>query len=173
MLLQSDKINAELKKSYPMIIWVYKGEGRILFVPVIDHIAGYSIASDNFYIVEETDNVDIIGNTILDAIIYIKEAPLSMLTPKEREDKAAWKRSTSYKSKLSFWKNNHFAQISINIDGEYNIYSMTRSLDRRGEYEDIIKEIYLSNNASVREIGSALQDVLSASEKYYTNKKYA
>ena len=45
--------------SYPLLISVYKGEGRVLIVPLIDHVAGYSIDSD----VEE------IGKAVIDAFI--------------------------------------------------------------------------------------------------------
>ena len=34
--------------SYPLLISIYKGEGRMLIVPLIDHIAGYSIDTDWF-----------------------------------------------------------------------------------------------------------------------------
>ena len=36
--------------SYPLLISIYKGEGRMLIVPLIDHIAGYSIDSDWFIV---------------------------------------------------------------------------------------------------------------------------
>ena len=45
--------------SYPLLISVYKGEGRVLIVPLIDHVAGYSIDSD----AEE------IGKAVIDAFI--------------------------------------------------------------------------------------------------------
>ena len=43
--------------SYPLLISIYKGEGRMLIVPLIDHIAGYNhyvrvkINEDNQYII--------------------------------------------------------------------------------------------------------------------------
>ena len=41
--------------SYPLLISIYKGEGRMLIVPLIDHIAGYSIDSDWFINLSDLD----------------------------------------------------------------------------------------------------------------------
>ena len=35
-----------LVHSYPLLLSLYKGEGRILIVPLIDHVAGYSIDAE-------------------------------------------------------------------------------------------------------------------------------
>lgn len=32
--------------TYPWMISIYKGEGRMLIIPDIDHIAGYSVFAD-------------------------------------------------------------------------------------------------------------------------------
>ena len=159
------------EKSFPLIIWIYKGEERLLFIPIIEHMYGYSIASDKFYRLDDIDSASKLGDIIIDAIDYIKNCPLSVLTPKEREANAAWKKNTKYKSKLSFWKNNHFAEVQISKNGDYKIYSMTKSEKEKGSYEDIIKKIDLSETATTNEIGTAVLEVLRASEKYYEDFK--
>lgn len=47
--------------SYPLLISIYKGEGRMLIVPLIDHIAGYSIDSDWFINLSDLDNAVSVG----------------------------------------------------------------------------------------------------------------
>ena len=42
--------------SYPLLISIYKGEGRMLIVPLIDHVAGYSIDSDWFINLSDVNN---------------------------------------------------------------------------------------------------------------------
>ena len=79
--------------SYPLLISIYKGEGRMLIVPLIDHIAGYSIDSDWFISLSDLDNAVSVGEGVKSALDYIRNSPLSSLTPNERKENAAWKLS--------------------------------------------------------------------------------
>lgn len=155
--------------SYPLLLSLYKGEGRILIIPLIDHIAGYSIDSDWFINILETDNVIAVGTGVMRAIDYIKESPLSSLTPKEREEIAAWKKNTKYKSKVMFWKNNHYVRIKIMDNNQYIVCSMKKSEKRQGAYSGIIREVVLSASAGVEMLGKAVIDTFAESEMYYAN----
>jgi len=84
--------------SYPLLISIYKGEGRMLIVPLIDHIAGYSIDSDWFISLSDLDNAVSVGKGVKSALDYIRNSPLSSLTPNERKENAAWKKNTKYRS---------------------------------------------------------------------------
>lgn len=90
--------------SYPLLISIYKGEGRMLIVPLIDHIAGYSIDSDWFISLSDLDNVVSVGEGVKSALDYIRNSPLSSLMPNERKENAAWKKNTKYRSRVSFGK---------------------------------------------------------------------
>lgn len=57
--------------SYPLLISIYKGEGRMLIVPLIDHIAGYSIDSDWFINLSDLDNAVSVGEGVKSAMCYI------------------------------------------------------------------------------------------------------
>lgn len=70
------------------------------------------------------------------------------MTPKEREDNAAWKKNTRFKSKVTFWKNNHYVRIKITEDNQYIIHSMKKSEKRQGAYNEIIKEVVLPIESS-------------------------
>ena len=155
--------------SYPLLLSLYKGEGRILIVPLIDHIAGYSIDAEWYENITDTSNARNVGNGVLHAVDYIRSSPLSSLTPKEREDNAAWKKNTRFKSKVTFWKNNHYVRIKITEDNQYIIHSMKKSEKRKGAYNEIIKEIVLPIESNAEKIGEAVIDVFEASEKFYVN----
>ena len=62
--------------SYPLLISIYKGEGRMLIVPLIDHIAGYSIDSDWFISLSDLDNAVSVGEGVKSALDYIRNSPL-------------------------------------------------------------------------------------------------
>ena len=54
-------------------------------------------------------------------------------------------------------------------NGQYLIYSLKRAENRNWGYTDIIKEITLMPEATEKEIGEAVIDVLEASEEFYKN----
>ena len=148
------------------IINMYKGEGRILVIPVI----GCKTA-DWYVRMPDTEGSREVGQAVLDAVAFIGKKALFTEIQEKREEIAAWKRNTKYKSWISFWKNNHHVQIQVLEDGQYNIYSLKKSEKRQGLYTECIKKIYLPANADVEEIGKTVIDVLEASEAYYQDHK--
>lgn len=157
-------------QKYPWNVSIYKGEGRILIVPVINHIGGYSIVSSWFVNIEDVGDFTGIGDSIIKALEFIKKSPVSTLTPKEREAEAAWKRNSKYKSWNSFWKNNNCAHVLVYEDGNYTINAAKRTEDRNGGYYSSIKKIKLPSTATAEEIGQAVIDVFKAAEEYYNDK---
>ncbi len=159
-----------LVHSYPLLLSLYKGEERILIIPIIDHISGYSIYADWYLNITDVDDAAKIGGSVISAVDYIRNSRLSSLTPKEREDNAAWKKNTKYKSKVTFWKNNHYVRIKVAEDNSYIIHSMQKSEKRQGAYADIIDEVVLSASTNAEEIGKAVISTFYSSELFY--KKY-
>ena len=90
---------------YPHMVTIYKGEGRILVVPVVNHIGGYSIKTSWFINVKDVMSSIDIGNSLLEAAKFVRNSPISTLTHKEREAEEAWKKNSKYKNWISFWKN--------------------------------------------------------------------
>lgn len=154
-------------QKYPYLINIFKGEERILIIPIIDHIGGYSIDSNWFVNINDMEDVENIGNKILEALTFVENSPVSKLTPRERDLDVAWKKNSKYKSWTSFWKNNHFAMLKLSGDGHYEIYSLKKSEERQGLYAECLKEISLSPDADIETIGQAVIDVFAASEQYY------
>ncbi len=146
---------------------IYKGEGRLLTVPIIPHKYGYSIKADWFRRIEDLTDYKVIGEALLEGIEYIKVTPVSTLTPKERDEIAAWKKNSKYKSWISFWKNNNHAYFSDKGKEGYVINSSERIEKPRGGYYGSIKKIQLLSDASAEEIGKAVIDVFDAAEEYF------
>lgn len=148
------------------IINIYKGEGRILVIPVIG-----CKAADWYVSMPDMAGSHEVGKAVLGAVSFIRKNSLSTEMQQNREEIAAWKRNTKYKSWVSFWKNNHHVQMQTLEDGQYNIYSLKKSVERQGLYTECIKKIYLAADADVEEIGRTVIDVLEASEAYYQDYK--
>ncbi len=153
---------------YPLSIRIYKGEGRLLFIPVIKHIYGYSVTAPDSFCLNDSEKETVIGKTVIDALEYVANSPRSSATPKEIDN--YFLGNSRYKSFLSFWKNNHFAHVDYYEDGKVKICSLSRA-KRQGMYEDVIKRIELKNVQNTEIIGCAVLDVLKASEDYYMNSK--
>lgn len=64
--------------------------------------------------------------------MILVNSPLSSLTPNERKENAAWKKNTKYRSRVSFWKNNHYVRVKITEDNQYIIHSMKKSHNTGG-----------------------------------------
>lgn len=152
--------------SYPLLLSMYKGENRILIIPLIDHVAGYSIDSDWFVNISDNESAISIGEGLIRAVEYIKSSPLSSLTPKERDESAAWRKNTKYKSKVTFWKNNHYVRVKITEDSQYIVHSMKKSEKRQGTYDEVVKETIIPSTATAEELGKAVIDVFQAVEEY-------
>ncbi len=149
-----------------MIINVHKGEGRILVIPVI------GCKDANWFVsMADTEGCLEVGRAVLNALALIKNSSISHENSKERDMTPAWRKNTKYKSWVSFWKHNHYVQVKVLEDGQYNIYSLKRSEERQGLYTECIKDVYLPADADVEEIGRTVIDVLEASEAYYQDHK--
>ena len=117
--------------SYPLLISIYKGEGRMLIVPLIDHIAGYSIDSDWFISLSDLDNAVSVGEGVKSALDYIRNSPLSSLTPNERKENAAWKKNTKYRSRVDELYEHLAEGISSMKSGEiYTIEEAWQEIDQ-------------------------------------------
>ncbi len=154
---------------YSFFIEVYKGEGRLLFVPLIDHIRGYRCEMGQNISIEQVEDEKLIGEIVLDLIDKIEKSPLSSKRPREEDE--AWRNNTKYKTWISFWKNNNYALLKFYEDGHYQIYSSERSEKRKGNYDRVIKTIELVSSSTTQDIGKAIIDVFNAAEEHHKNRK--
>ena len=156
---------------YPLSLRIYKGENRILIIPMISHIGGYSICSEWFINIDKVEEPMHIGKAVLASFEFIKNSPVSKLTPKELCINEAWKKNSKYKSWKAFWNNNYLTSAGLYEDGHLEIYSLKNSETTIGRYDESIKNISLLSDVSVEEIGNAVIEVIKASEVYHQGQK--
>lgn len=154
-------------QKYPWSVSIYKGENRILIIPLVRHVGGYSIHSEYFFCIKDMENAEEIGNCILKAVKFIKDSPISSSTGKERKENAAWKKNSKYKGWVSFWENNYCADFSVYENGEYQLNLPEKMMEHKGGYSGSIKMIFLPPTAVAEEIGKAVIDVFKVAEEYY------
>ena len=154
---------------YSFIIELYKGEGRLLFVPLIDHTRGYRCEMGHNITIEQVGDENLIGAIVLELLDEIGKSPLSNMRPREEDE--AWRNNTKYKTWISFWKNNNYVLLKFYEDGHYQIYSSKRSEKRKGNYSNVIKTIELVSDATTQDIGKAIIDVFNAAEEYHKNNE--
>ena len=164
-------------QGYPYMIQIYKGEGRMLFVPLIHHRGGNRIELGENVCIDESVDGKTIGIIILDSINKIRNSPVSCASPEVVAKNIAWENFSKYKTWVSFWKNNNYTLISFYEDGHYQIVSSKRSEKRKGNYGDVAKIIELMPEVSAEDIGKAVIDVFQAAEEYHkqnptSNKKH-
>jgi hypothetical protein len=144
---------------------IFKGEGRFLIIPYIEHMSGAHVEGEKVINVEDSvDSVEL-GKLILKVKEYILKAPVSRRLPKELLSN--WETNSKYKSEKAFWKNNNYGWVDIKENGECEIYTVVKSEKPFTNPQDIIKEIKTKEDAE--EIGKAVIDVFNASEEFYKN----
>ena len=146
---------------------VYFGEKRMLFVPIVDHKYGYSIESDWFVNTYDINAKDV-GDCIIRAFYYMNSAPVSELTPAERDKNAAWRKCSKYKTWNSFCKNNLMVQIEKYSDGHFEIQSLKRSEKHKGQYEGFLTEKTLPYSTTYDDLGKYTIDAFTELEEYYS-----
>ena len=156
-----------IMQRYPFMIMIYKGEGRMLFVPLVDHTRGFRIEMGNNVAIEQVDDEKLIGKIIFELLEQIGRSSISKVIPIEIEKDEAWRNHSKYKTWVSFWKNNNYTLLSFYEDGHYQIVSSKRSEKRKGNYGDVAKIIELMPEVSAEDIGKAVIDVFQAAEEYH------
>ena len=159
------------KHRYPFFVEIFKGEGRMLFVPYIDHIGGNLVELGENYYTVETEDERVIGQIVLDIIEKIKCTSLSEATGEELAVNMAWKNNSKYKNWISFWKNNNNALVRFYEDGHYRIYSSARSSIGKGNYGECLEIVELLPVVEVEDIGKAIIKVFRTAEEYHNNNK--
>lgn len=154
------------KQRYPFMIEIYKGEGRMLFVPLIQHVGGNRIELGENSVIVDTNDEQKIGKVVLDILEKIGSVPLSEITPVELEANKAWKNNSRYKNWISFWKNNNYTFLKFYEDGHYIIYSMAHSNKRKGHYSESLEVIELLPPITVENIGKTIIKVFQTAEEY-------
>ena len=160
-----NKLN--IQHSYPLTITIYKDKDQMILVPTINHIYGYSIAACWGILIKQPFVNEDIGRGVREALNYIENAPFSKLTPKEREEQAAWKKLTNYSTINVFWKNVTVVEVYIKLSGEISICAYRKGKTYRSEFGECIRSEDLPAESTETEIGNVIADVIKTTEEYY------
>lgn len=154
---------------FPYRLDVYKGENKIIIVPLITSVAWYSTNMAWYKQITDTNNSELIGNMVLEALEHIRHSCVDARTPKERDADSFIKKATSCKSYKTFNKKYLLCCIILNEDGTL-IVSKTDRLEGNEGYggtnEDLI---FLNLSSSSDEIGNAVKKSFEMMEQLSEN----
>ncbi len=156
---------------YPYHVDIYKGEGKIIIVPLITSAGWYSTEMAWHRQITDLENAELIGKIALEALKHIGNSPVDARTKQEREDDSIWKNASTYKSYKSFNKNYILCGVILYEDGKI-IISPTEKLDGNKGYGGNDEGlVYLSINNSPEEIGNAVINCFKMMEEAEESKK--
>lgn len=143
------------KVSYPYLIRIYKGEGKLVVVPLITTVGWVSAEMDWFLQISLASDAETIGASVLKAIEHIQVSPVDARTNQERDEDALYRKVSTCKTYKNFEKKFYYCTVRYNEDGTYRV-SQVRPTKRRGNGNYDFTPIDLQPSANAREIGDAL-----------------
>ena len=150
-----------MKIEWPLLINIYRGEKRMLIIPVVTHVSGMLEDSDWFVSLPEDCSALEIGRAVIEAIRVIKEDKAPDFN--RMQHTYSWQINTKYRSWYLFWKNNDNVRVRIYENGEVQIYSMVKSSTVRCVNSDIAKKlVYTYETMTAEEYGQAVLEVFAA-----------
>lgn len=156
---------------YPYHVDIYKGEGKIIIVPLITSAGWYSTEMAWHRIINETYNSIHIGDTIIEALNYIKSRWVDVRYRKEREEDSFITKATSCKSYKAFNKKYLLCGVIFDKDGKITISSTEKLDGNKGYGGNDEGLVYLSINNSPEEIGNAVINCFKMMEEAEENQK--
>lgn len=137
------------KHRFPWDIDIYKGEKRILIIPYLDHVGGFSRQPDKMVVLDENAGAEEIGNGIMEVIEIIKTSPrLAGMTQ-------GYRLATKYKGWKTFSKKNHLVTLKVNEDFSYKIYAK-ECPKSDGLYQIVGDVKYIDAATTMEELGSCI-----------------
>ena len=146
------------------IVHIYKGEGKMLFVPIVQLENSHFFHPSEWYIKlsSEPENEEI-GNSVRICINYLIDTPIIKCDSVEYQEKAPWRKESRYKSYNSFA--NHNELICITKNGDAMEITATVRTDKRGICYNPVEEIILPFNATDEDIGNAVNKAFEISNR--------
>lgn len=140
---------------FTRIISIYRGEGRILVMPVAH------CSETDFGISIPIDDKELLIKAIDDAYAYIIEEEPKL----GAEYEWGWKKYSKYKSRKSFVKNNNHCYILY--EDNIKVNSMYKSEEFLGQYIGDYMKKEFELNADTDILADAVIEVLDAIDSYY------
>ena len=146
-------------QKYPHRMKIFKGENRFCIIPIIKHIAGYSIDSEWYKMFDYMISKKEIGESIFVALDVIDSSSIA----DGGDQEPAWKKSSKYKSWKSFSNHNIMIMFDQLEDKSYDIWPYS------GEE---LWHVLLPETATAEEIGEAILNMFDELEKMGVKKLY-
>ena len=147
------------QQKYPHRIKIYKGENRYCIIPIIKHIAGYSVDSEWYMMFDYAVSEKETGESIFEALNVIASSSISI----GGEGEPSWMKASKYKSWKSFSNHNIMIMLDQFEDKSYDIWPYS------GEE---LWHVLLPKTATAEEIGKAILDMFDELEKMDVKKLY-
>lgn len=159
------------EQSYPWIVQIYKGEGRYAIEPMLYNKQKSLIYCDEYRIVDETADTNIIASVVDEMKKFIQNSPCPNIRVKDAVQPEHISKYHNCWSK--FLKNNLLTSVMYYEDSIL-IFSLERRSRRGGGsgYCGGIESIELPLTATQEEIGQAILQAFDAAEKFYSVGKY-
>lgn len=157
---------------WPLLsIHIYKGENRILIIPMVWHASGRPVDSELCSNIRNMENAELVGNKVLEALNVIMNEPRPDFSLENYD--GMWEKNTKYKTWNSFWKNNLEATIYMSEEykGYVRIASWVKS-SRVSIHEGMAKEIFIPFDSPAEVYGEAVLEVFRALEEKMRDKAY-
>ena len=147
------------QQKYPHRIKIYKGENRYCIIPIIKHIAGYSVDSEWYMMFDYAVSEKETGESIFEALNVIASSSISI----GGEGEPSWMKASKYKSWKSFSNHNIMITLDQLEDKSYDICPYS------GEE---LWHVLLPETATAEEIGEAILNMFDELEKMGVKKLY-
>lgn len=146
-------------QKYPHRMKIFKGENRFCIIPIIKHIAGYSIDSEWYKMFDYAVSKKEIGESIFVALNVIDSSSIAI----GGEGEPSWMKASKYKSWKSFSNHNIMIMFDQLEDKSYDIWPYS------GEE---LWHVLLPETATAEKIGEAILKMFDELEKMGVKKLY-
>ena len=146
-------------QKYPHRMKIFKGENRFCIIPIIKHIAGYSIDSEWYKMFDYAVSKKEIGESIFVALNVIDSSSIAI----GGEGEPSWIKASKYKSWKSFSNHNIMIMFDQLEDKSYDIWPYS------GEE---LWHVLLPETATAEETGEAILNMFAELEKMGVKKLY-
>lgn len=155
--------------SFPFDIYLYRGEGKIIVVPVTKSMFWYRCELAAYCCLNDTENAIDIGKTVSEVFDYLKKSPVDTRTVEECAADDYIQKYTTCKTFKSFAKKYSLCLAILNEDGTYIISASERLKNYNGyggldDPNDPFR-FKLPKEASDEEIGNAVIAALDRSDE--------
>jgi len=150
------------EKSMPYHVDIYRGEGQLIIVPLIDAVNGLITPMARFWTMTDLTNAQQIGDIVGEAFAYINVRPIDARTRAEKDADSVMVNATTCKSYNTFCKKYMMCTVVYMENGSYAVTSTFNHGQLNSEYE----VVDLPKGASALDIGSEVIKGFAKIEAY-------